>query len=178
MLRQKVCYNCISVSMLIPFEQMPEQSRVWIYAAHRTLTDEELQLLLRDLVDFLQTWQTHGKDIRTSYTVLYKRFIVLAVDEQHQSPSGCAIDQSVRFMQALSEKYSIQWMNRGEVFFFIDNHFVPVSVQHLRSALNSGQWNADTLVFDTSATTPQALERGLVPARQTWLARYLQRVYV
>jgi hypothetical protein len=43
-------------------------------------------------------WAAHGTSLVSSYQLKYNRFIILAVDQDVQSATGCSIDASVEFI--------------------------------------------------------------------------------
>jgi hypothetical protein len=53
---------------------------------------------------FLENWAAHGTSLVSSYQLKYNRFIILAVDQDVQSATGCSIDASVEFIQSLEQK--------------------------------------------------------------------------
>ena len=61
--------------MLVPFESLPEDSRVWIYQSNRSFTDEELVEIKQKLDEFLTQWTVHGSNLKAGYDIKYKRFI-------------------------------------------------------------------------------------------------------
>ena len=42
--------------MYVPFESLPEESRIWIYQSNRKFSDDEIQEIERDLTSFLEDW--------------------------------------------------------------------------------------------------------------------------
>ena len=89
--------------MLVDFNTLPEHSRVWIYQANRSFSEEELTEIKQKLDTFITNWTAHGADLNAGYDIRYKRFIILAVDQTSQSATGCSIDASVRFIQQLEQ---------------------------------------------------------------------------
>ena len=67
--------------MLVDFQELPDDSRVWIYQANRPFKEEELEILKPQLDAFLKQWTAHGKDLRAGYDLPYNRFIVLGLDQ-------------------------------------------------------------------------------------------------
>ncbi|MCS6973058.1 MAG: hypothetical protein N2044_01250 [Cyclobacteriaceae bacterium] len=164
--------------MFVPLETLPENARVWIYPLSRDLNEVEKSQAENKLRQFVSSWKAHGHDLRASFKLLQNRFIVLAADELHHAPSGCSIDASVHAVKEIVATLGVDLASRGQVFFVQSNTINPVSVGQLRKDLEAGKWNADSLVFDASVTTLGELERNPVPASQTWLARYFERLSV
>ncbi|QOI96758.1 MAG: hypothetical protein HRU69_04290 [Flammeovirgaceae bacterium] len=163
--------------MFIPFDQLPETARLWIYQAERQLSAQEIATISSRLHTFIEGWSTHGNPVQGSFKVLHNQFIVLAADELVQAPSGCSIDESTRLIRQLDEFFSLGLFNRM-VLTFLQNetpHTVPV--KELQSLLAENKWNADTLVFDITVNTMAGFrDRFIAPAGKTWLKKYLNRV--
>ena len=92
--------------MYVPFEEIPDHARVWIYQANRPLSDTETQQAQQWGRQFVEQWAAHGQGLRASVTVLHHHFLVIALDEQHHAASGCSIDSSVGFVRILEEAFS------------------------------------------------------------------------
>jgi hypothetical protein len=65
-------------------------NRIEIFG-HRVFCESALQA-------FLENWAAHGTSLVSSYQLKYNRFIILAVDQDVQSATGCSIDASVEFI--------------------------------------------------------------------------------
>src|SRR4028119_2510680 len=98
--------------MYIPFNQLPPQARVWIYQADRALTDAEVEALNPVLTRFVTEWTSHGQKLQASAQVFHNRFLVIGNNEDVNSPSGCSIDASVRFVKQLEEQLNVSLFNR------------------------------------------------------------------
>ena len=85
--------------MLAPIEQMPSDSRVWVYQSPRLITSDEQQRLMSGLFSFIDSWTAHQAGLRAAGAILHDRFVVIAVDENHNHASGCSIDKMVHFMK-------------------------------------------------------------------------------
>jgi len=159
--------------MLIPFENMPDHSRVWIYQADRKLNALEIKQLGDQTVPFLEQWAAHGAALKASYTVLHDQFLVISVDEGYNSASGCSIDSSVHFVQSQEQLLGVNFFDRSKVAFVRNDEVFLESVQNLKSKANSGSITSDVLTFDNLVTNKKEFdERWCVPAKDTWLARY------
>ena len=62
--------------MLVQFNTLPEEARVWIYQANRSFTEEELDQIKHKLEQFITQWTAHGSDLKAGFDIRYKRFIV------------------------------------------------------------------------------------------------------
>ena len=168
--------------MFIPFEELPESTRVWIYQASRPLTIEEQGYILQQGRLFAEQWAAHGQQLRASVTVLHQHFVVIAVDEQHQLPTGCSIDGSVSFVRfaanALQAKGApIDFFDRTLVAFWVNDSVKLIPLAQVKRQITDGQIPPDTLMFNNLAATKAELAtRWQLPVQDSWLARYLPKV--
>ncbi|HZJ35020.1 MAG TPA: ABC transporter ATPase, partial [Gillisia sp.] len=98
--------------MLIPFENLPDSSRVWIYQVNRSFSDQELQEIKTQSEDFITQWTVHGADLKASFEIRYKRFIIFGLDQELNTVSGCSIDASVHFIQQLEKQYNVELLDK------------------------------------------------------------------
>ena len=49
--------------MYIPFEDLPEESKVWIYQSNRKFSDDEILEIESDLKSFVEGWNAHGTSL-------------------------------------------------------------------------------------------------------------------
>ena len=103
--------------MLIPFENLPEESKIWIYQSNRKFSDAEFSEIETDLISFLEKWEAHSVGLESSYQLKYNRFIIIAVNQDVQAATGCSIDKSVQFIQNLEQKYSVDLLYKMNVSF-------------------------------------------------------------
>ena len=79
--------------MIIPFDKIPKESRVWIYQSNRKFSEKEITEITNKLKKFLENWTAHGSDLFCSFTIKYNRFIVIALNEKsNKSPLRVAIE--------------------------------------------------------------------------------------
>jgi hypothetical protein len=97
---------------MIPYDLLPDETRVWIYQASRALNDDELQELRTALVRFVADWTSHNHKLNAFGEIFHKRFIVLMVDESQAGASGCSIDKSVYFIKEVEKAFEINLFDR------------------------------------------------------------------
>lgn len=52
--------------MYIPFEQLSDQARIWIYQANRSLTLQEQEAVLQASKTLVATWTSHERPLQGS----------------------------------------------------------------------------------------------------------------
>jgi hypothetical protein len=155
----------------VPFEELPDHGRLWVFPASRDLADPEADALLGAVDDFLASWSAHGAPLRSARKLVERRFLLVGVDVDAESPSGCSIDALVNRLRALGGDLDVSLIDHAPVSFRADSGRVrSVSRKEFRALVGDGAVGPDVYVFDTSLTeVGQEREGGLErPAAQTW----------
>jgi len=159
--------------MIVPFEELPEESRVWIYQSNRVFTVEELDFIRVNANDFLNNWTAHGANLQAAIDIPYDRFLVIALNESLQSASGCSIDSSVRFIQNLEKKLGIILLDKMNVTYRIRNKIEYISLKDFRKMAKKKLLNSDVIVFNNLVINKKEYNSlWEVPAISSWHARY------
>ena len=159
--------------MLVDFNTLPEHSRVWIYQANRSFSDEELIEIKQKLDTFITNWTAHGSDLNAGYDIRYKRFIILAVDQTSQSATGCSIDASVRFIQQLEQDYNVDLMDKMNVSYKQGQFVAHKTLLDFKKMVKDKAVSKNTIVFNNLVTNIGELnENWEVPAEQSWHSRF------
>jgi hypothetical protein len=150
-------------------EQFSPDSKIWVYQAERNLNDDELIQAKKFLDAFCREWTAHNQQLLAAADILYKRFIVLKVDETHTNASGCSIDKSVRALKDLGHNLDINLFNRMQVPYLENGSIMTVDFNHVEKALEEKKIDASTEFFDLNVSTLKQLQdRFIVPLRQHW----------
>jgi hypothetical protein len=155
------------------FKDFHPQSKVWIYGSSRELSEEECKQIENQLNVFTTQWTAHDKALKGAAAVIYRRFLVLAVDETQTNASGCSIDKSVHFIQSLETLYSLHLFDRLNIYYLMNDKMKSFHFNDLQKLINSGEINGETLIFDATITRLSLLQSGfLIAIKESWLARY------
>jgi hypothetical protein len=138
---------------VVPFETLPDSSRVWVFGSDTLLTEEGTKLLLTGVDAHLDDWKAHGEPLTVGREWRDGRFLVVAVDQSTAGASGCSIDGLFRVLQQLERDSGANLVGGGRVF-YRDNHGVVQSVSRdeVAALAKSGAITSDTVVFDTTLT--------------------------
>src|SRR5688572_5303246 len=80
---------------LIPFAELPDHSRVWVFAASRPLSAQQAAPLLSATDEFLVKWTAHKVALASGRDWRHNQFLFVAIDEAIAGASGCSIDALV-----------------------------------------------------------------------------------
>ena len=160
--------------MLVEFTKLPLNSRVWIYQSNRKLSNEEVDNLTARTAEFLEQWTAHGSDLEAGFEVKYNRFIVLGLNQQNASASGCSIDASVRFIQSLENDFKVDLLDKMNVTFYNGEFIAHKSLTDFRKMAKARSVSPNTVVFNNLVNTKEEyLENWEVPAKDSWHSRFL-----
>lgn len=124
--------------------------------------------------DFTRSWAAHGAALDACVEVLHDRFVVIAVDEQQAMASGCSIDKSVHFVQALELALGMPLTDRMVVVYEKDGAMCTCRVPEVEGLLKSGELDAGTTVFnDLVGNCGDLKTRFRIPLRESWMSRFL-----
>lgn len=115
--------------------------RIWLYQVNRLLSQEEQDLLNKEMQSFINQWAAHGTPLKSSTQILYHSILVFEVDQNHETASGCSIDRSVRFVKELGEKYGFNAFDRNIFAYLKDERIAFTSIQESSLAKGSKVFN-------------------------------------
>lgn len=159
--------------MYVPFENLPEESKVWIYQSNRKFSDEEFAAIEKDLMLFIENWAAHGTSLEASFQLKYNRFIILAVNQETQIATGCSIDASVGFIQSLEQKYNVDLLDKMNVTFKLGEHIAHKPLIEFKKMAKDKAVSGETIVFNNLVNNiAEYNESWEVPALDSWHSRF------
>lgn len=159
--------------MHVPFENLPDESKIWIYQSNRKFSDEEFAAIESDLKAFVESWAAHGTSLEASYQLKYNRFIILAVNQEVQNATGCSIDASVQFIQELEKKYDVDLLDKMNVTFKLGEHIAHKPLIEFKKMAKEKAVSGNTIVFNNLVNTVgEWHEYWEVPAIESWHSRF------
>ena len=160
--------------MLVDFNTLPEESRVWIYQANRSFTDEEITEIESKLNVFIENWTAHGSDLQSGYLIKYKRFIIISLNQNLNKATGCSIDASVHFIQQLEKEYNVDLMDKMNVSYKQGDFIAYKTLIDFKKMAKDKAVSKNTIVFNNLVTNIAELnENWEVPASESWHSRFL-----
>ena len=159
--------------MLVEFDQLPDTARVWIYQAERRFSKEELPRLKTGLEEFLRQWTAHGAELKAAYQLPYDRFIVIGLDQDLNSASGCSIDASVHFIQQIEQEFGLNLLDRMNVTFRQGEYFAYKPLNEFRKMAKSRSVSPKTIVFNNLVTNKYEYQQDWeIAASESWHSRF------
>jgi len=66
---------------IVPFESLPDDARLWVFAASDPVTGERAQRLLAAVDAWLAEWKAHDEPLRCARDWRDDRFLAIGVDQ-------------------------------------------------------------------------------------------------
>ena len=158
---------------VVPLGSLPDDARVWVFAAERALAPAEADAVLGTVDGFLGVWAAHGHPLTSARELREGRFLVVAVDEAATGASGCSIDALVREIRDLEARLQVTLVDHGPVVFREGGAIRRVPRDEFAALARDGRVTPDTVVFDNTISRLAALREGRweLPASASWHGR-------
>jgi hypothetical protein len=156
----------------VPFETMPADARVWVFASDRPIEGEQAELLLGAVDQYLAEWKAHGHGLTCARAWRDGRFLAIAVDQRDAFASGCSIDGMFRVLQQLQQQLGASLVGGGRVFYRRPDGTIACVD---RNAFSELDLPGTTPVFDqTVATVGDWRSRFETQAASSWHSALLR----
>ena len=160
--------------MLVSFDKLPLNSRVWVYSSNRKFIQKEIISLRKDLENFLSNWTSHNQNLETGFELRYDRFIIIAVNQEINNASGCSIDNCVRFIKKLENKYEVDLLDKMNVIYKQDKHLYHKKLNEFISMYKNNSVSLNTVVFNNLVNTVGEYKlKWEVPVKESWHNRFM-----
>ncbi|HTI63900.1 MAG TPA: hypothetical protein VL524_10310 [Gemmatimonadaceae bacterium] len=158
---------------IVPFESLPNDARVWVFASDHALSGAVADTLLASVDQFLSEWKAHGVPLRCARDWRDGRFLAIGVDVNAENASGCSIDGLFRTLQELERAIGTRLVGGGRVFYRTRAGIETSSREQFAERVKRGEVMRETPVFDTSVTAAEAWRtRFEQPAGRSWTAAF------
>ena len=139
--------------MYVSFNLLPPNAKVWIYQSDSNLSSTDVELIEKEVKFFLNNWSSHNKEIESSYEIRYNRFLIIGLNENINSASGCSIDKSVNFIKNLQSILKVNFLNRLDVAYKIGNEINTISLLEFQNMIRENKLSKDSIVYNNIIDT-------------------------
>jgi hypothetical protein len=157
--------------MYVPYNEIANDSRLWVFIANRKFTKEEEVDFKKQLNEFLTSWTAHKLELKTSSEIIDSTVICIAVDESMAGASGCSIDKLHHFIIEFQKASGILLLDRMRVV-YRDNsgNLENIKLDTFVEKVKAKKIGKDTMIINAQAISlSQPLE---LKASETWLSKY------
>lgn len=162
--------------MNVALQELPDNSRLWIFQSSRPLDAEERKILLDMTGSFLSQWTAHQQQLKAGCDLLDGLFLLIAVDEQYTGASGCSLDKLHHFVRDAGRQFSVDLLDRLNVALHREGSpsWMQIRLPELENMLKIGVISGREQVADVSIQTLGEYRTGFMKhIQETWLNRYL-----
>jgi hypothetical protein len=159
----------------IDFDALPDEARVWVFAADQAMTSSRLEQVLKEVDSFLAGWAAHGAPLACARDWRDDHFLAIGVDESAAGASGCSIDGLFRVLQRLRDATGVDLLPGGRVYWRDPNGTIRIAARPAFGRLAAeGGIDGATIVFDTTVESVGAWrDRFEGPAAEHWHAELI-----
>jgi hypothetical protein len=162
---------------IVPFRDLPDSARLWVFASDRELAGAPADTLLAAVDSFLADWKAHGVPLRSGRDWRDGRFLAVGVDVTAENASGCSIDGLFRTLQQLQREIGAQLVGGGRVFYRSPSRVETTTRDDFAARARRGEITPATPVFDTGLTDAGAWRtRFEAPAGVSWTSGYFKNL--
>lgn len=139
---------------LVPFDTLPDDARVWVFASQAPLDEIDEPRLLAAVDGYLLTWRAHGATLTCAREFREEYFLAVGVDERASGASGCSIDGLFRVLQKIEDGIGTSMVGGGNVYFRDPTGLVVWCTRsQFELMAKMGEVSGATRVFDLTVTT-------------------------
>jgi hypothetical protein len=145
-----------------PLARMPNEARLWVFAAPRALSPAEETTLAARVEAFISTWHAHGSPVVGDWSWEHQRFLLIAADEAATGVSGCSLDSLYDSLKALEREIGVTLLDAASRVWYRDDagEIQALIRPEFRQLVRSGILGPDTPVFDHTVASVGALRAG------------------
>jgi hypothetical protein len=146
---------------LVPFSEMPDSARVWVFGASGQLEDDKAETLIGSVQSFISGWLAHGRPVYGAMDWRFGHFLIIAADEEASGVSGCSIDALFRTLKTLEAETGTTLMDSSLVWYREPaGEIKVVSRPEFRALASAGAVAEETIVFDNTVASVGAIRAG------------------
>ena len=157
------------------FDRMPDDARLWVFAAPRPLDDDQAGALLASVDGFLARWAAHGAPVLGARDLRHGQFLLVAADERATGVSGCSIDSLFHALADVEEALGTELRRTASLVLYRDAEGAVRATERpeFRRLAQEGAVGEDTVVFDNTVSSVGDLRAGKWerPFRDAWHAK-------
>lgn len=156
--------------MLVDFKLLSDSSKLWVFQSDKIISPSNQKILINEISPFLTDWSSHGAEIKSSFEIRYDLFLIISVDEEINSASGCSIDKLTNFIIQISNEIGVDFFNRLNVAYKSDFEKINlISLSDFKTLIYEGKINEESIVFNNLIKTKKDyIEHWEVQLKNSW----------
>ena len=156
--------------MLVDFKLLSDSSKLWVFQSDKIISPSNQKFLINEISPFLNDWSSHGSEIKSSFEIRYDLFLIVSVDEEINSASGCSIDKLTNFIIHLSNEIGVDFFNRLNIAYKADSGKINLqSLSDFKTLISKAEINEESIVFNNLIKTKKDyIEHWEVQLKNSW----------
>ena len=155
--------------MVITFDKISDESRIWIFQSNRLISDLHIESLEKKIEAFLSSWTSHGDQLMVASKIKYNLFIIIALDQSCSTASGCSIDKLVNFIKNIENEHQISLLDRLDISYRDKNKISVLRLDDFKRKILEKKINNDTIVFNNLINLKSDLtDNWEIPINRSW----------
>lgn len=156
--------------MLVDFKLLSDSSKLWVFQSDKIISPSNQKILINEISPFLTDWSSHGAEIKSSFEIRYDLFLIISVDEEINSASGCSIDKLTNFIIQISNEIGVDFFNRLNIAYKSDSEKINLrSLSDFKTLISEGKINEESIVFNNLIKTKKDyIEQWEVQLKNSW----------
>lgn len=147
---------------------LADDSKIWIFQANRKFSIEEKQAIIAKLDNFIADWNAHGAELLADFDLPYDQFIVVGVDENQATASGCSIDKLTKIVREIDTDYSFDLLNRMLVSYENEEGIFIEKLPTFKQKVKEGEIK-NVKVFNNGVSSLNDFKQNwLLPLEESW----------
>lgn len=147
---------------------LADDSKIWIFQANRKFSIEEKQAIIAKLDNFIADWNAHGAELLADFDLPYDQFIVVGVDENQATASGCSIDKLTKIVREIDTDYSFDLLNRMLVSYENEEGIFIEKLPTFKQKVKEGEIK-NVKVFNNGVSSLNDFKQNwLLPLEKSW----------
>ena len=157
--------------MIIPFLELANNSRIWIYPSSRKFYDSEISNLKQKVETFLEGWLED--EVKCAFQLKYNRFLVFGTEKEAIITSE--IDQLVAFILQLQSDYKVELLDRMNACFKQGEYVQYKELKEFQKLIKQKAVSKKTIVFDNLLESKKDFDSFWeIPISESWYSRFLK----
>ena len=155
--------------MIVGFDNIANDARIWIFQANRIFSQLELEFLEKSISLFLNSWTAHGSQLSASFNIEYNTFIIIALDEKNSTATGCSIDKLVNYMKQIENEFSVRLLDRLDISYMLNDEIIIDRLPDFKNNILTKKIDKNTIVFNNLIKLKNDLaDKWKIPLSNSW----------
>tara|TARA_B100001057_G_scaffold51465_1_gene45727 strand:- start:7 stop:483 length:477 start_codon:yes stop_codon:yes gene_type:complete len=131
------------------FKNLTPNTKVWVYVSQTSLANINFEDISQKFNQFFCNWKSHGDKINGKFKIIDDYILSIAADVNGNDLCGRAADAQVRFVEYLSNEFSLNLLNRNNMVYLDSGDVKTFDFREFKSLIESGKISNDTLCSNT-----------------------------